>query len=190
MSLSGGWQWMKTARFVDVFEPGRGDAKPESGYLQADLRLSHVLRTGRIYARPALNAWATALHQAKFAETGLAGLGVAGVADTQLIGTVNPEVTLGFMLKETAKSQAAVSFTFGGVFRSDDRLVMPYRLEGANPASDPALIGTALDKSAYKLGADLHVIGDDKVSVRFNYTAEFGDTTDNRSAGLNVRVKF
>ncbi|MBO9706815.1 MAG: autotransporter outer membrane beta-barrel domain-containing protein [Caulobacter sp.] len=189
-SLSGGWQWMNTERMVEVFQIGRGQAKPESGYLQARARFSYVARKDRLFAEPALNAWATALHQKAFQEKGLDGLGVAGVKDTQVIGTINPELKLGFVFKETASSQAAVSFTVGGVFNSKDRLEAPYRLIGANPASDPAVIGTSLDKSALKLGADVHVIGDDRVSVRFNYTAEIGDKTENRSAGLNVKVRF
>ncbi|MBI1683798.1 autotransporter outer membrane beta-barrel domain-containing protein [Caulobacter hibisci] len=189
-SLSGGWQWMETARSVDVFTSGRGEAEPESGYVRADGRFAYVIENGRLFVRPAVNVWATGLHQQRFSETGVEGLGVNGVSHTQVLAGINPEVTLGFVFKETQKSQGAVSLTLGVVANSTDRLEMPFRLAGANPASDPAKIGTVMDKTAYRVGADVHLIGDDKVAVRFNYTGEFGDRTQSQSAGLNLRVRF
>jgi hypothetical protein len=189
-SLSGGWQWMKTARSVEIFTADHGEAKPESGYVRADGRFAYVVENGRLFVRPAVNVWATGLHQQHFAEGGLDGLGVSGDSHTQLLGGVNPEVTLGFVFRETQKSQAAVSFTLGAVVNSSDRLEMPFRLVGANPAADPAQISTVMDKTAYRVGAEVHVIGDDKVSVRFNYAGEFGERTSSQSAGLNLRVRF
>ncbi|MBW8891027.1 MAG: autotransporter outer membrane beta-barrel domain-containing protein [Burkholderiales bacterium] len=189
-SLSGGWQWMETARSVDIFTGGRGEAEPESGYVRADGRFAYVVENGRLFVRPALNVWATGLHQKSFAEGGLEGMGVKGVSHTQILAGVNPEVTLGFVIRETLKSQAAVSFTFGAVVNTSDRIQMPFRLAGANPASDPAQIRTAMDRTAYRVGADVHVIGDDKVAVRLNYAAEFGDRTRSQSAGLSLRIRF
>jgi hypothetical protein len=189
-SLSGGWQWMETARSVDIFTSDHGEAEPESGYVRADGRFAYVVENGRLFVRPALNVWATGLHQKSFAEGGLEGIGVKGLSHTQFLGGVNPEVTLGFVFRETLKSQAAVSFTFGAVVNSSDRIEMPFRLVGANSASDPAEIRTAMDKTAYRIGADVHVIGDDRVSVQFNYATEFGDRTRSQSAGLNLRVRF
>ncbi|PXA76112.1 hypothetical protein DMC25_24110, partial [Caulobacter sp. D4A] len=189
-SLSGGWQWMETARQVEIFTIGRAESDPESGYVRADARFAYVMENGRLFVRPALNVWATGLHQQRFEERGLDGMGARGLSHTQVIGTANPELTLGFVMKETARSQAAVSFTVGGLFNSTDRIEMPFQLIGSNPSSDPADIRTALDKSGWRAGVDLHVIGDDRVSVKFNYTTEFGDRTSNQAAGLNVRVRF
>ncbi|MEH0196128.1 hypothetical protein V7S57_09825 [Caulobacter sp. CCNWLY153] len=189
-SLSGGWQWMETARLVDVFTIGRAESDPESGYVRADARFAYVMENGRLFVRPALNVWGTGLHQRRFEERGLDGLGARGLSDTQWIGTANPELTLGFVMKETTRSQAAVSFTVGGLFNSTDKIEMPFQLLGANASSDPARIRTALDKSGWRAGVDLHVIGDDRVSVKFNYTTEFGDRTSNQAAGLNLRVRF
>jgi len=189
-SLSGGWQWMETARQVEIFTIGRAESDPESGYVRADARFAYVMENGRLFVRPALNVWATGLHQQRFEERGLDGMGARGLSHTQVIGTANPELTLGFVMKETTRSQAAVSFTVGGLFNSTDRIEMPFQLIGSNPSSDPADIRTALDKSGWRAGVDLHVIGDDRVSVKFNYTTEFGDRTSNQAAGLNVRVRF
>ncbi|AYV47757.1 hypothetical protein C1707_16655 [Caulobacter flavus] len=189
-SLSGGWQWMETARLVDVFTIGRAESDPESGYVRADARFAYVMENGRLFVRPALNVWGTGLHQRRFEERGLDGLGARGLSDTQWIGTANPELTLGFVMKETARSQAAVSFTVGGLFNSTDRIQMPFQLLGANASADPAQIRTALDRSGWRAGVDFHVIGDDRVSVKFNYTTEFGDRTSNQAAGLNLRVRF
>ncbi|PLR22948.1 hypothetical protein SGCZBJ_16465 [Caulobacter zeae] len=189
-SLSGGWQWMETARLVDVFTNGRAESDPESGYVRADARFAYVIENGRLFVRPALNVWGTGLHQRRFEERGLDGMGARGLSDTQWIGTANPELTLGFVMKETARSQAAVSFTVGGLFNSTDKIQMPFQLIGANASSDPAQIRTALDRSGWRAGVDFHVIGDDRVSVKFNYTTEFGDRTSNQAAGLNLRVRF
>ena len=192
-SLSGGWQWMDTTRAVEVFGPGRAEAQPESGYLRTDARFAYVVENGRLFVRPALNVWATGLHQQKFAEGGLGGLGglgASGASHTQFIGTANPEVTLGFVMRQGVRSQTAVAFRVGGLFNTTDRIEMPFRLVGANPASEAARVGTILDRSAYTAGVDFHVIGDDRVSVHFSYDREFGDRTRAQSAGLDIRVRF
>ncbi|HYC98208.1 autotransporter outer membrane beta-barrel domain-containing protein [Brevundimonas sp.] len=189
-ALSGGMQWMETARAVDVFQPLIGTSESDSAYVQASAHLAYVGRSGSLFVRPALNVSATALTQANFSEEGLDGLGVEALEETQVFGTLNPELGLGAVLSDTEAAQATLLFTAGGVFRSEDEIRMPYRLRGSNPDAIPALIGTGLDSEAWRLGADLRVATRAGVELRFTYEAEFGDKADNRTAGLNLRMTF
>jgi hypothetical protein len=189
-SLSAGYQWLDTVRQAEVFQVGRGESSPRSAYTHAAGGIAYVMSNGRLFAEPALNISMTGLHQTGFKEKGLGGLGVEGLSSNELLGTANPQLTVGVLLKDDATGQAALSFTVGGVFNSTDKITMPYRLMGANPTATPFSVGADIDKQALKLGLDARIIGDDRVSARFSYSAEFGDKTDNRTAGLNVRIKF
>ncbi|HYD28092.1 autotransporter outer membrane beta-barrel domain-containing protein [Brevundimonas sp.] len=189
-SLSGGWQWMETQRSVNVFQPLVGASEPESGYVQANAHLAYIGRAGALFVRPAVNFSATALHQTGFSEEGLDGLGVEGLEETQVFGTANPELGVGFVLSDTDTTQATFQVTAGGVFRSSDEIRMPYRLLGSNPEAVPANITTAIDQDAWRIGTDLRIARANGLEFRFTYEAEFGDKTDNRTAGLNLRMKF
>ena len=76
------------------------------------------------------------------------------------------------------------------MFRSDDQLVLPMRLIGANPAADPALIGTALDRQALRLAAELRVARANGLEVRVGYTAELSDAVHNHTAGISLKMPF
>jgi len=76
------------------------------------------------------------------------------------------------------------------VFRSDDQLVLPMRLLGANPMVDPASIRTVLDSQAVRVGAELRIAGAQGLEVRLGYTGEYGDHVDNHTAGINLKMQF
>ena len=190
VAVSGGWQWMETHRNMNIFGPAVGLSSPESRYGQLSGHVAHTVRHGAFFARPALNASVTALHADGFSETGLGGNGVERQADTQYLATVNPELQFGVVFADTPGAQGVLSFNVGGVFQSEDRLESPFRLLGANPLSDPAVISTPLDQEALRVGADFSIAADNGVSLRLRYTGEFGDRTDSHSAGLDLRFRF
>jgi len=190
VSLSGGWQWLDTTRQVTVFEHGVGVSHPETGYLQGEVHLARVFTAGSMFARPALNGSLTALRHNGLTESGLEGLGVQVLDDTQWVGTFHPELALGLTLQDNANGYAAATLAVGEVFRSTDRLTLPIRLLGSNSDADPALIGTPLDNQALTLAAELRLAHASGMEVRVNYTAEFGDHVDNHTAGINLKMPF
>ncbi|WP_269514563.1 autotransporter outer membrane beta-barrel domain-containing protein [Brevundimonas subvibrioides] len=190
VSMSGGWQQIDTARAVNVFEPLEGTSSPNSGYLQASAQVARIFSSGALFARPAFRASVTALHHAGFKEAGLAGLGVEGHANTDLIGTLNPELSLGFAVGDQTRNGVTFAVTLGGVFHTDDQLTSPMRLQGSNPEAMPAYIASPIDGQAYRAGAELRWFGDHGESLRLSYTGEYGDRTESHSAGLDLRIRF
>ncbi|MBB4082090.1 hypothetical protein GGR12_000929 [Brevundimonas lenta] len=189
-SLSGGYQWADAVRGVNVFEPLVGTSRSESGYLQANAYAAWLMRSGNVFLRPAINLSATALRQNSFSEEGLEGLGVQALSNTQVFGTAAPEVSLGFVLRDDTAAQSTLVFTAGGVFRSEDEVRMPYRLLGSNPDAFPAMIGSALEQEAWRVGADLRLATGNGVELSATASAEFGDRSDSQQAGVNLRIRF
>ena len=105
-------------------------------------------------------------------------------------GSVTPEPAVGATMQDDDRGYAAVTFTVGQVFRSDDQLVLPMRLLGANPDADPALIGTALDRQALRVGAELRVARASGLEVRVGYSAELSDEVHNHTAGVSLKMPF
>ena len=190
VALSGGWQRLESQRQVTVFQPGIGQSSPETGYVQLEAHAARVFNFGPMFLRPALYAGYTALHHAGLTETGLDGQGVEVLETTQYIGSVAPELALGVTIQDNDRGYAAATFTVGEVFRSDDQLVLPMRLTGANPLADPADIGTALDRQATRVAAELRLAGAHGLELRLGYTGEFGDHVDNHTAGINLKMRF
>ncbi|MFN3931270.1 MAG: hypothetical protein ACK4JY_05910 [Brevundimonas sp.] len=190
VAVSGGWQWVDTSRNMNIFGAATGASAPESRYAQLSAHLARQLRQGDFFVRPAIQASVTALRGDGFSEQGLGGNGVERLADTQYLTTVNPELEFGFIFADTPGAQGVLSFTVGGVFQSEDRIESPFRMVGANPLSDPAVISTPLDRETLRLGADFSIVADNGVSMRLRYENESGDRTDSHSAGFDLRFRF
>ena len=189
-SVSGGWSWLETARSVTVFEPGLGLSEPQTGHLRLDGHVGNVFRTGSVFANPSLGLGLTALRHSGLTETGLDGLGVQVIRDTQLIASLNPVLRLGHVFHESETAQGVVSLTMGARVSSEDRVELPIRFTGANPTAAPAMIGTVLDDVGYQLGADIDIVRSDRVNVSFGYAAEFGENTEHHRTGFDVRMRF
>ncbi|MDY6923439.1 MAG: autotransporter outer membrane beta-barrel domain-containing protein [Pseudomonadota bacterium] len=190
VSASGGWQWVDTSRNMNIFGPATGISSPDSRYAQLSAHIARQLRQGAFFARPALHTSVTALHGDGFTETGLEGNGVERVSDTQYLVTANPELKFGFVFADTPGAQGVLSFTVGGVFQSEDRIESPFRMLGANPLSETAVISTPLDRETLRLRADFSIVADNGVSMRLRYQNESGDRTDSHSAGFDLRFRF
>jgi len=190
VSANVGWQQIDAMRAVNVFQPLIGTSSPESGYFQVSAEVARVVSAGPFFARPALKASVTALHRVGFSEVGLAGLGVEGYSDTDLIGTLNPELAVGFKAGDQTRNGVTFAVTLGGVFNTEDAIVSPMRLIGSNPDAMPAYIASPFDDEAYRAGAELRWFGDRGASLRLSYVGEYGDRTESHSAGLDLRFKF
>ena len=189
-SISGGWSWLETARSVTVFVPGLGLSDPETGHLRLAGHVGNVFRTGTVFANPSLGLGLTALRHDGLIETGLDGLGVQVIRDTQLIASLNPVMRVGHVFHEGEASEGVVSLRMGARISSKDRMELPFRFTGANPNADPAMIGTALDQFVYQLGADISIVDNNRVSVSFSYRGEFGEETEHSRTGLDFRMRF
>ena len=113
-----------------------------------------------------------------------------GLRDTQVIGRIRPELALGAVVHEGESSAATLTMTLGANLQSNERVELPMRFLGSNPDADPAKIGTLLDQESYTISTDLHLIGSDRIGLRFGYTGEFGDEVEDHRAGFDLRMKF
>ncbi|RZJ95655.1 MAG: autotransporter outer membrane beta-barrel domain-containing protein [Brevundimonas sp.] len=190
VSVSAGWQANETVRLSNIFRPLQGESNNDTGYLRMDAEVARLFGAGGFYLRPALRGSVTALHRDGFVEEGMAGLGVEGYADTDVIGTLNPEIAFGFRSEYGEASSATAAITLGGVFHSDDQLIAPMRLLGSNPDALPAYIATPFDDQALRAGADIRFESDTGLSLRLSYVGEFGDKVESHTAGVNFHVKF
>jgi uncharacterized protein with beta-barrel porin domain len=137
-----------------------------------------------------VRGFVTALRQGVFTERGLEGLGVESLSNTQWIGTVAPELSLGVRLAGSGPTSATFAITGGGVFNTTDRIAAPFRLLGGNASAAPATITTLMDRQAAHVGAELRVVGNENLSLRLGYDGEFGKRTTDHRASLSARIRF
>ncbi|WP_147422702.1 autotransporter outer membrane beta-barrel domain-containing protein [Maricaulis maris] len=189
-SVSGGWSWHETERAVEVFTTGIGTSSPETGHARLDGHVGESFRHGSLFARPQVSASLTALYHDGLTEEGLDGLGIEVRADKELIGAINPQLTVGHIFRETEGMVGVVSLTGGLRLSTQDRLELPMRFLGSNPLAEPAMIGTSLDQLVYQIGADIEIAGNERVGLSIGYDAEFGAETEHQRAGIDFRVRF
>lgn len=189
-SISGGWSWHETERAVTVFESGIGTSSPETGYARLDAHVGESFRHGSLFARPQISTSLTAVHHDGLVEDGLDGLGIEVRADAELVGAINPQMTVGHVFRETDDMVGVISVTGGLRLSTQNRLELPMRFLGSNPVADPAVIGTSLDQLVYQAGVDIEIAGDDRVGLSMGYSAEFGQETEHHRAGIDFRLRF
>jgi hypothetical protein len=80
--------------------------------------------------------------------------------------------------------------TAGGVFRDTSELVGDFRLIGADPASDPARITTAIDSRAFVLGAEVGVYAGSRTTVSLRYNGEIGSTMASHTVDFDLSIAF
>ena len=179
-------------RQVTVFQPGVGEAEFQTGYLRLEGQMARQFggHEGGFFATPSLTVSGTALRHAGLAERGLDGLGITVQADTQYVASALPQLTFGHIWQNPDENkQLLMSLSVGTRFNSTDRVELPMRFVGANPASDAALIGTLLE-DATTVSAGIQFIETDRVSIDFGVDAEFAEETQRQRAGVNVRIAF
>jgi hypothetical protein len=99
---------------------------------------------------------------------------------------VSPHLTLGIDIS----SMARFSITGGGVFHNNGEITHPFRLIGTDASSDPAMITTRFDKSAFMAGAEIAVLGSSRVKVDAGYRGEFGKSVTSHTAHVDLRIAF
>ena len=85
---------------------------------------------------------------------------------------------------------ARFSLTGGGVFHNKGEIRHPFRLIGSDPSTDPAMITSRFDKSAFMAGADVAVVGSDRINLDVGYRGEFGKSVTSHTAHVDVKVAF
>ncbi|WP_297801945.1 autotransporter outer membrane beta-barrel domain-containing protein [uncultured Brevundimonas sp.] len=190
LTATGGWQWLESQRYGYVFKDMAGLSKGENGYLQLGGEVGHLVQAGQFYLRPALNLQATWLHNGSYEETGWDGLGARIVGDDQWIVAAEPKVTTGWSFEPARGVKAGLALTAGRVHRSEDAISLPIQLIGSSNASDPAMISTPLDRSAWRLGFEAKVVTDTGVSFQAGYDGQLGDKADVHTGSVSVRWTF
>jgi hypothetical protein len=190
VSLTAGWQWMQTLRQVTLFTQGLGQSKTQTGYVQTEVNIGRGLRFGRMFARPSLTAAMTAMHQSAFTETGLEGNGVVGVGNTDVIASVLPQLDLGILLQDEPTHQSSLVLSAGGLLRSSDRLVMPFRLLGTQAASAPAEIATEMARRSYRLALDLNIFANEQFALKLGHAMRSGGGITSRVSHMSLQWKF
>ena len=186
LALTGGVQSTDMTRQQSVFVSSVGNSHYKTDYVGATADIGYSFGTGMVFVRPAVTGSMFRLGQRSFAEEGLGGLGITGVKGHSWIGTVSPGATLGARLSR----MATVSVNAGGVFHDRGSVSAPLRLVGANPASDPAIINSRFDKSAWTGGLDLVLGGTGPVSIDLGYQGEFGRSVISHNGRLMLKARF
>src|ERR1700761_7931387 len=127
------------------------------------------------------------LNTGRFAETGLAGIGVKSDGDTHFINAAQTDVAFGRVLYDGDKQRAELSIKLGGRFSSNDDLFLPISFIGAGQGARPAFIQTPYNGSAGVASVDLNVFGDGPLSVSVDYTNEFGKATNSQRGSLDFK---
>ncbi|WP_292052240.1 MULTISPECIES: autotransporter outer membrane beta-barrel domain-containing protein, partial [unclassified Brevundimonas] len=190
LTASAGWQWLESQRYGYVFDAMTGRSTGENGYMQVGGELGHTVRAGAFFLRPAVNVLATALRNGDFEESGWGGMGARVLGDTQWIASVETKVTTGWTFRATENVKADFALTAGRVHRSEDGIALPVQMIGASTSSDPAMITTPLDRSAWKLGLEARVVTRDGVSFQAGYDGQLGDKADVHTGSVSVRWTF
>ncbi len=186
ISITGGIQTVDLSRRQTVFVTGTGTSRYKTDYVGATADIGYSFGNGPLFVRPGVSASLFRLGQRGFTEAGLAGLGVTGLANHEWIGTVTPKMTVGARIGQAA----IISLTGGGVFHNKSDISAPFRLIGANPAADPAIIRTGFDKNAWTGGFDLTIGDVDRISVDLGYRGEFGDRVKSHNAHVSLKARF
>jgi hypothetical protein len=186
LTLSAGSQTNDLSRSQTIFVTGQGRSHFTTSYVQVAANAGYSFGLGELFVRPELDGSMTGLRQHSFTEQGLVGLGMTAGSDTDWIGTLSPHLTLGANLNRTAR----VSFTGGAVFHDKGQISHPFRFIGADPSSDPAIISTRFDRSAFMAGADVAVLGSSRVKIDLGYRGEFGKTVTSHTAHVDLNFVF
>ncbi|MEO5810401.1 MAG: autotransporter outer membrane beta-barrel domain-containing protein [Sphingomicrobium sp.] len=186
LKLSGGIQWNDMSRRQSVFVDGIGHANYKSSYYGVSTNVGYTFDMGNLFARPELDASLFNIGLHGFEETGLGGLGIQGVAHRNWISTASPKLTLGALIGKGAR----FSVTGGAVIHDRSSLAATYRMLGADDASDPALIRTRFDHSAWLAGADLTIAASTGVSVDLGYHGEIGKSVESHDFRAKVKIAF
>jgi hypothetical protein len=173
------------SRHQSLFVEGVGTADVKSTAWGLTAAAGYRLGSGSFFARPAVIGSVTRLDSDGFAEAGLAGNGVAADDHGQTVLAVSPRLELGAML-----GVGKISVTAGGVFRDTSELVGDFRLIGADPASDPARITTAIDSKAFVLGAEVGVYAGSRTTVSLRYNGEIGSTMASHTVDFDLSIAF
>ncbi|MBW8732757.1 MAG: autotransporter outer membrane beta-barrel domain-containing protein [Asticcacaulis sp.] len=191
LSLSSGWQDIDTRRMVYVFDPLVGISNPQATVLKAALKWGKTYRGEHLYVRPILNVALTTLQQKAFQEQGLEGNGVAGLNHTQTIATSGPELAWGYVSSPSSGYVTKLEFDVAHSVRDTSRIAMPYRLIGANPASDTALVGTVVGRGLDHVGITFESFKvNSRASLRLNYSQDSSAKLRTSSLGMTLRMKF
>ncbi len=186
LQVTAGTRSNDVARRQSIFVDGIGRSHYRTTYAGVSADIGYSFGDGKLFARPALHLSMYNIGNESFTERGLDGLGVDGLERHSWVGTANPQLTVGTTVGGIGK----FSVTGGYVVHSKSRLYSPFRLIGADDSSDPAMIYTRFDKSAWKLGGHLGVAGSDRISLDLGYDTEFGDSIEAHSVKGKLKVAF
>jgi hypothetical protein len=186
ITASAGRQKNDAKRNQNIFVAGVGRSNYKTSYEQVAGNLGYSFDLGKLFVRPEVDGSIIWLKQHGFTEDGLAGLGVTAPSDTNRIETVSPHLTFGMNITPTAR----FSLTGGGVFHDRGSITHPFRLIGSDQTTDPALMSTRFDKSSFLAGANLEVVGNERMKIDANYRGEFGKSVTSHTANIDVRFVF
>lgn len=183
--LSGGQQSMDATRSQTVFTTGLGRTTVRTGYLQAAAGLGYKLTSGPWFARPEVALQAVRLSFKDFAEAGLDGTGARSAGNARWYLSATPKLTAGL-----ERSGLRLSGSVGYQLSQRSDIAVPIRLVGAPDGSDPARIGTGIDRSMLLLGGAIEGTLSRGVDLRLGVETKHGRTIDSRRGDLTLRVRF
>ncbi|MBR9824543.1 MAG: hypothetical protein GYB36_01925 [Alphaproteobacteria bacterium] len=190
-SLTGGWMQYETERQINVFGPVTAISSPDAGYVDLRARGAHrFAREDGLYIMPRLDVGVTSLIHDGFAETGAEGIGVRSEGETQYLVTALPAVEMGWEYQGDDGSTRHLFATVGGRFSSEDHVGLPIRFAEAPAATQAADIITEIDEQLLTFETGFEIANPNNLEISVGYRGEWGDTTTNHQAGVEIGFRF
>jgi len=189
-ALSGGRGHSDVRRFG--FSPGVVASTPiDTNWLLGRGRVEYVVDGGGWSLRPRVDVDAARMVLRPFHESGAGAQSLVGDGANRRWVTVMPALQAsinGHIGKLVARPFASV----GGRWQSRDSLSLSAAFQGSPSGTAPFTVNTGIDRMTAhaSIGLDLIDPGPTGLDVRVSYDGEFGKTTRQHSASLNIGMRF
>lgn len=190
-TLSGGGASYDTKRplaFGGFAATAEGTA--DYGFINGGVRAAYVLGTPDLYWKPILDMNLTHIALDGFTESGGGGAGLTVHDASQTVFSIAPTLEVGseFWLANGTLVRPLVRG--GGIWYSDDDFALTAGFAQAPAGVGPFTIMTQQDQAMGLIGAGLEVINADNDTLRINYDAQLGETTEIHSVAIRGSASF
>ncbi|PHS28930.1 MAG: hypothetical protein COA85_02360 [Robiginitomaculum sp.] len=190
-SISGGRTSYTTTRRVNIFKPGIAEAKSSTEFFDARLRMAWQYEKKHFFMIPQAEFSLTSLHQNKFAETGIAGLGVASPGNTQNLASIMPALEMGWAYgNNPGERRSRISLGLGARYQLKDQLSLPFGFVDAPTGTPSALISNSIDAQSYSAKIGVETVAGKNGVISLGYQYEAGKSTQSHYLGGKFGIKF
>ncbi|MDH4981419.1 autotransporter domain-containing protein [Hyphomicrobium sp. D-2] len=166
------------------------DGTADYGFINGGVRAAYVLGSPDLFWKPILDMNLTHIALDGFTESGGGGAGLTVHSASQTVFSIVPTVEVGseFWLSNGTLVRPLVRG--GAIWYSDDDFALSAGFTQAPAGVGPFTIMTRQDQAMGIVGAGLEVINANNDTLRINYDAQLGETTQIHSIGIRGSASF